>query len=115
VWRENARRWTETTPTFDVLHTYPHDYKVIFVGDASMSPYEIVAPGGSVEHMNQEPGQVWMQRVIATYSSCVWLNPVPEQDWGGTGSIRLMRQIFGGRMFPLTVEGLDAAMRELSR
>ncbi len=69
VWKENARRWTETTPTFDVLHTYPHDYKVIFVGDASMSPYEIVAPGGSVEHMNQEPGQVWMQRVLATYPS----------------------------------------------
>ena len=81
VWRQNARRWTETTPTFDVLHTYPHDYKVIFVGDASMSPYEIVAPGGSVEHFNEEPGQTWMQRVVATYPSCVWLNPMPEHDW----------------------------------
>ena len=98
-----------------MLHTYPHDYKVIFVGDASMSPYEIVAPGGSVEHMNQEPGQLWMQRVLTTYPSAVWLNPVPEGDWDMTGSIRLMRQIMGDRMYPLTIEGLDAAMRELSR
>src|SRR6202521_1873580 len=81
VWKQNARRWTETTPTWDVLHTYPHDYKVIFVGDAAMSPYEIVAPGGSVEHFNDEPGQVWMQRVAATYQSCVWLNPVAEREW----------------------------------
>ena len=82
VWKENARRWTETTPTWDVLHTYPHDYKVIFVGDAAMWPYEIVAPGGSVEHFNEEAGQVWMERVAATYPSCVWLNPVPEQRMG---------------------------------
>jgi hypothetical protein len=88
---------------------------VIFVGDASMSPYEIVAPGGSVEHLNEETGQTWMARVAATYPSCVWLNPVPESEWDGTGSIRLMRQILGGRMYPLTIEGLDAAMRELSR
>jgi hypothetical protein len=98
-----------------VLHTYPHDYKVIFVGDASMSPYEIVAPGGSVEHYNEEPGQVWMRRVTATYPSCVWLNPVAERDWGTTASINLMRQVFGGRMYPLTLEGLDAAIRELGR
>jgi uncharacterized protein with von Willebrand factor type A (vWA) domain len=115
VWKENARRWSETTPTFDVLHTYPHDYKVIFVGDAAMSPYEIVAPGGSVEHMNAEPGQVWMQRVLAAYPSCVWLNPLPEREWEMTASIRLMRQLLGGRMYPLTIEGLDAAMRELGR
>src|SRR5579884_3812476 len=114
VWK-NARRWTETTPTFEVLHTYPHDYKVVFVGDAAMSPYEIVAPGGSVEHFNQEPGQVWMARVLATYPSCVWLNPVPEREWETTASIRLMRQLMGGRMYPLTIEGLDAAMRELGR
>ncbi len=105
VWKQNARRWTETTPTFDVLHTYPHDYKVIFVGDASMSPYEIVAPGGSVEHFNEEAGQVWMARVAATYPSCVWLNPVPEREWDTTASIRVMRQILGGRMYPLTIEG----------
>ena len=115
VWKENARRWTNTTPTWDVLHTYPHDYKVIFVGDASMSPYEIAAPGGSVEHFNEETGQVWMQRVAATYPSCVWLNPVPESEWQTTASIRLMRQLLGGRMYPLTIEGLDAAMRELGR
>src|ERR1700734_68141 len=115
VWKQNARRWTETTPTWDVLHTFPHDYKVIFVGDAAMSPYEIVAPGGSVEHFNEEAGRVWMERVVATYPSCVWLNPVPEQEWGTTASIRLMRQLLGGRMHPLTIEGLDAAMRELGR
>src|SRR5262250_824427 len=78
VWKQNARRWTEPTPTWDVLHTYPHDYKVIFVGDATMSSYEIVAPGGSVEHFNGEAGQVWMQRIVATYPACIWLNPVPQ-------------------------------------
>ena len=81
VWKENARRFSQTTPTWDVLHTYPHDYKAIFVGDASMSPYEIVAPGGSVEHYNEEAGTAWMQRVASTYPSCVWLNPVPEREW----------------------------------
>src|ERR1700692_2584759 len=115
VWKQNARRWTETTPTWDVLHTYPHDYKVIFVGDAAMSPYEIVAPGGSVEHFNEEAGQVWMRRVIATYPSCIWLNPVADREWDTTASIRLMRQLMGGRMYPLTIEGLDGAMRELGR
>jgi len=115
VWKQNARRWTETTPTWDVLHTYPHDYKVIFVGDATMSPYEIVAPGGSVEHFNEEAGHVWMERIVATYPACVWLNPVPQADWETTASIRLMRQLLAGRMYPLTIEGLDAAMRELGR
>src|SRR5579872_2774965 len=115
VWKKNARRWTETTPTWDVLHTYAHDYKVIFVGDATMSPYEIVAPGGSVEHFNEEAGQVWMERLTSTYPSCVWLNPVPERDWDFTESIRMVRQMLGGRMYPLTLEGLDAAMRELGR
>jgi uncharacterized protein with von Willebrand factor type A (vWA) domain len=115
VWKQNARRWTETTPTWDVLHTYPHDYKVIFVGDATMSPYEIVAPGGSVEHFNEEAGRVWMERIAATYPACIWLNPVPQAEWETTASIRLMRQLLGGRMYPLTIEGLDAAMRELGR
>ena len=82
VWKENRRRYQETTPTFDVMHTYPHDYKVIFVGDASMSPYEIAMPGGSVEHMNEEPGQVWMERITRTYPAAVWLNPVPEARMG---------------------------------
>ena len=115
VWKENRRRWQETTPTFDVMHTYPHDYKVIFVGDASMSPYEIVVPGGSVEHMNEEPGQVWMERITRTYPACVWLNPLPESEWDYTQSIRMMKQLMGGRMYPLTLDGLDQAMRELVR
>jgi len=115
VWKENRRRFDDTTPTWDVLHTYPHDYKVIFVGDASMSPYEIMAPGGSIEHFNEETGAIWMERLARTYSACVWLNPVAEKDWDYTQSIRIMRQLMGGRMYPLTLEGLDRAMRELVR
>jgi uncharacterized protein with von Willebrand factor type A (vWA) domain len=115
VWKENRRRFEDTTPTWDVLHTYPHDYKVIVVGDASMSPYEIVAPGGSVEHFNEETGAIWMERVARTYPACVWLNPVAEKDWEYTQSIRIMRQLMGGRMYPLTLDGLDKAMRELVR
>jgi uncharacterized protein with von Willebrand factor type A (vWA) domain len=115
VWKENRRRFDDTTPTWDVLHTYPHDYKVIFVGDASMSPYEIMAPGGSIEHFNEETGAIWMERLARTYSACVWLNPVAEKDWDYTQSIRIMRQLMGGRMYPLTLEGLDNAMRELAR
>jgi uncharacterized protein with von Willebrand factor type A (vWA) domain len=115
VWKENRRRFQETTPTWDVLHTYPHDYKAIFVGDASMSPYEIEVAGGSVEHYNEEAGAVWMERITRTYPACVWLNPVPETQWEHTHSIRLMRQLMGGRMYPLTLDGLDRAMRELVR
>jgi uncharacterized protein with von Willebrand factor type A (vWA) domain len=115
VWKENRRRFDQTIPTWNVLHTYAHDYKVIFVGDASMSLYEIVMPGGSVEHMNPEPGQTWMERVTRTYPACVWLNPVDESQWQNTQSIRAMRQLMGGRMFPLTLDGLDKAMRELVR
>jgi uncharacterized protein len=115
VWKENRRRHDHTTPTWDVLHTFPHDYKVIFVGDASMSPYELGMPGGSVEHMNEEAGQVWLDRVTRTYPACVWLNPVPENQWDYTQSIRMVRQAFAGRMYPLTLEGLDRAMRELVR
>jgi uncharacterized protein with von Willebrand factor type A (vWA) domain len=115
VWRENRRRFQETTPTWELLHTYPHDYKAIFVGDASMSPYEIVQPGGSVEHMNEEAGEVWMRRLLQTYPHAVWFNPVPARDWGYTASIRMIRQLLEGRMFPLTLEGLDGAMRELGR
>ncbi len=115
VWKDNRRRWQETTPTWEVLHTYPHDYKVIFVGDAAMSPYEIAAPGGSVEHFNEEPGAVWIERVTRTYPACVWLNPVPEAEWNFTPSIAMMRQLMAGRMYPLTLDGLDRAMRELRR
>ena len=115
VWKENRRRWSETTPTWDVLHTYPHDYKVVFVGDAAMSPYEINAPGGSVEHFNEEAGALWLERVIRTYPACVWLNPVPQEQWDYTQSVRMIRQLMGGRMYPLTLDGLDRAMRELVR
>ena len=113
VWKENRRRFTDRTPTWDLLHTYPHDYKVIFVGDASMSPYEITMPGGSVEHMNEEPGAVWLERVTRTYPHAVWLNPVPQNQWDYTQSIKLVQRLFANRMFPLTLEGLDGAMREL--
>ena len=115
VWKENRRRYDHTTPTWDVLHTFPHDYKVILVGDASMSLCEIAMPGGSVEHMNEEPGQVWLERVTRTYPACVWLNPVAENQWDYTQSNRIVRQLLGGRMYPLTLEGLDRAMRELVR
>ena len=115
VWKENRRRFQATTATWDVLHTYPHDYKVVFVGDASMSPYEVTAVGGSVEHYNEEPGGVWLERVARTYPAAVWLNPVPEKEWDFTYSIQMVRQLMGGRMFPLTLDGLDRAMRELVR
>ena len=115
VWRENRRRWDGTTPTWDVLHRYAHDYKVIFIGDAAMSPYEIMVPGGSVEHFNPEAGALWMERVTRTYPACVWLNPVAENEWNYTQSIALIRQLMSGRMYPLTLEGLDRAMRELVR
>lgn len=115
VWRDNFRRWVERTPTWDVLRTYPSDYKVIFVGDAAMSPYEITVPGGSVEHMNPEPGGLWLQRVCEIFPHCVWLNPVPENNWDWTPSTKMIRQLFSGRMFPLTVDGIDRAVRELMR
>ena len=114
--RRTRRRWTETTPTWEVLHTYPHDYKVIFVGDATMAPYEITDAGRRRSNTStRRPGQVWMERMTATYPSCVWLNPVPEREWELTASIEMMRQLIGGRMYPLTLEGLDQAMRELGR
>ncbi len=115
VWKENHRRFQAHTATWDVLHTYPHDYKVVIVGDASMSPYEITAQGGSVEHYNDEPGQVWLERLARTYPAAVWLNPVPEREWDFTYSIAMVRQLMGGRMYPLTLDGLDRAMRELVR
>ena len=115
VWKNNHRRHAERIPTFDLLHKFPHDYKVIVVGDASMSPYEITYPGGSVEHWNEEPGAVWLGRVLATYPKAVWLNPLPERQWAYTHSIGMVRQLMGDRMYPLTLEGLDGAMRELAR
>ena len=115
VWRDNRRRATERMSTWDVMHTYPHDYKAIFVGDATMSPYEIVYPGGSVEHTNEEPGAVWMQRLLAVYPNAIWLNPQPESVWDYHESIRITRELVGERMFPLTIEGLDRGMRLLTK
>ncbi|HYH21901.1 MAG TPA: VWA domain-containing protein [Azospirillum sp.] len=115
VWKDNKRRHAERIPTWDVLHTYPADYKLIFVGDAAMSPYEISYPGGSVEHWNEEAGHVWLQRMLSVYSRAVWLNPTPQQYWSYTESTRMLQRLMDNRMFPLTIEGLDAAMRELSR
>ncbi|WP_156839151.1 vWA domain-containing protein [Novosphingobium aquimarinum] len=115
VWKDNRRRWSQRTPTWDVLHKYGHDYKVIFVGDAAMSPYEISHPGGSVEHMNEEAGATWLQRVRQTYPATVWLNPTPERQWGYSSSTRMIREIMQDAMYPLTLGGLDDAMRELTR
>ncbi|WP_429912314.1 vWA domain-containing protein [Glycocaulis sp.] len=116
VWKSNLRRQSETMALFDVLHKYPHDYKVVIVGDASMAPYEITHPGGSVEHWNAEAGSVWLKRLVDTYPHLIWLNPQPDKWWQHTYSIELIRQIIGPqRMFPLTLEGLDGAMKELAR
>ena len=115
VWKDNRRRRSERTPTWDVLHKYGHDYKVIFVGDAAMSPYEVSHPGGSVEHMNEEAGLVWLQRVVNTYPAAVWLNPTAERQWEYSTSTRMISEAFNGAMYPLTLDGLEDAMRELTR
>jgi uncharacterized protein with von Willebrand factor type A (vWA) domain len=115
VWKDNRRRHAEKLNTWDILHKYSSDYKVIFVGDATMSPYEITYPGGSVEHWNEEAGAIWMDRVTQIYEHTVWLNPTAERHWDYTPSIEVMKQLVGDRMFPLTIEGLDKAMRELAR
>jgi uncharacterized protein with von Willebrand factor type A (vWA) domain len=114
VWKDNARRHSDRTPLMDVLHKYAADYKLILVGDATMSPYEIHYPGGSVEHWNEEAGSTWMRRLLDTYPKAIWLNPEPQQRWEYTPSIRMMSELMEERMFPLTVRGLEEAMRELS-
>ena len=115
VWRDNARRWRDQTPTWEVLNTYGPDYKCIFVGDASMSPYEIAYPGGANEHWNAEAGQVWLERARAQWPDHLWINPVPRREWDHTHSIGMIREIFDDRMVPMTLEGLDRGMRELVR
>jgi uncharacterized protein with von Willebrand factor type A (vWA) domain len=115
LWKDNRRRHAEKIPTWDVLHKFPHDYKVIFVGDATMSPYEITVPGGSVEHWNEEAGAVWLDRIAQIYPHMVWLNPVALKQWDYTPSITLVQQIVANRMYPLTLGGLDSAMKELNR
>ena len=115
VWRNNHRRRTEATPLYDVLHKYGSDYKLIIVGDASMAPSEVLYANGSVEYNNAESGQTWMQRLLATYPHAVWLNPEAERMWQYTRSVGIMQELMQGRMFPLTLEGLTAAMQELRR
>ena len=113
VWKDNRRRHREKISTMEVMRTYGHDYKLIFVGDATMSPYEIVQPGGSVEHWNEEPGAVWMQRLTHTWPHHVWLNPEPMQRWEYTPSVQVTRELIEDRMFPLTLAGLDQAIKAL--
>ncbi len=115
VWKDNRRRHDEKMSTWDVLHTYGPDYKLVFVGDASMSPYEISHPGGSVEHWNPEPGAAWLERLLTHWPHAAWLNPLPEGQWEWTQSVRMIRQLCNNRMFPLTLDGLERAMRGLSK
>ena len=113
LWKDNRRRHSEKTPTLDITHKYGSDYKLIFVGDATMSPYEIAYAGGSVEHWNEEPGAVWIKRLLNTYPKAVWLNPEPEQRWEYTPSTRMVQELMDDRMYPLTIAGLDDAIRAL--
>ena len=115
VWRDDRRRRSNTVDTMELLNTYGPDYKLILVGDATMSPYEITVPGGSIEHWNAEAGAVWMQRLLDAYPRAVWLNPAGERYWQATPSIQVVRQLMADRMYPLTLEGLDLATRELRR
>ena len=115
VWKDNRRRWDAQLPTHEVLRTYGPDYKCIFVGDASMSPYEIAYPGGANEHWNAEAGQVWLERARDQWSSHLWINPVPEKYWPHTHSIKMIREIFEDRMVPMTLQGIESGMRTLTR
>lgn len=115
VWQDNQRRWSEKIPTWDVLHKYGSDYKIIFVGDAAMSPYEVNAVGGSVEHWNEEPGAVWFERLKQTYQKVVWLNPENEQMWKMTTSTQWIKQLCDDKMYPLTLDGIERAMKYLKK
>lgn len=112
-WKDNRRRHAERVATLDITHKYASDYKLIFVGDATMSPYEIAYAGGSVEHWNEEPGAVWLSRMLRTYPKTIWLNPEPRQRWEHTPSTKMIRELLGDRMYPLTVAGLDDGMKAL--
>lgn len=115
VWKDNMRRWSERTNTWDILRTYGPDYRVIFVGDAAMSPYEISSVGGSVEHFNEEAGEVWMRRFVDTYEKLIWLNPEAENGWDYTTSVQWTKKLVDGHMYPLTLKGLEDGMHYLSR
>lgn len=115
VWQSNDRRFSEKTPTRELINKYGRDYKLIFVGDATMGPYEIAYPGGSVEHWNEEPGQVWMRRLLNHFDNAVWLNPQPLEHWRWHHSIDMMHELMGGRMYPMTLDGISAAITTLLR
>ncbi len=115
VWRQNQRGYNEWQPTWDILNTYASDYKVIYVGDATMSPYEITEIGGSIEHWNDEPGETWIRRMLACYPDAVWLNPTSPDRWMRTPSAHMIYQLMEGRMFPLTADGVDGAMKSLRK
>lgn len=115
LWRNNRRRFDQTTPTREVMNTYGPDWKLILVGDATMSPYEISEPGGSVEHWNDEAGAVWMARLLKRFPNAIWINPRDPRAWASAASIRLLRQMMGERMYPLTLDGLERGLRELQR
>ncbi len=115
VWKNNIRRMSETTSTWDLIHKYTPDYKVIFVGDASMAPYEITHAGGSIEHWNEEPGAVWMKRLKDHFKKVIWLNPMPESYWGTGGSLGITKELIEREMYPLTLEGLEAGMKSLTK
>jgi uncharacterized protein with von Willebrand factor type A (vWA) domain len=115
VWKDNRRRHVERTQTHDILHKFGRDHKLVIVGDAAMSPYEITHAGGSIEHFNEEAGAVWLKRLTDTYPSAAWINPTPEQYWGHSASTAILKQLMNERMYPLTLDGLEDAMRELSR
>ena len=115
VWKDNLRRNRERIPMMQILHKYGHDYKLVFVGDAAMSPYEIAYPGGSIEHHNEEAGAVWLKRILDVYSKAAWINPTPEDRWQYYESIPMVRELMEDRMYPLTLAGLENAMRILAR
>ncbi len=115
VWKDNRRRHSEKIPTWEVLNKYPGDWRAIFVGDATMSPYEVTMPGGSVEHWNEEAGAVWMKRATQQWDKVAWLNPSPERYWSYSASVGMVRELVDERMYPLTLEGLEKAMRALAK
>jgi len=115
VWKNNIRRTNEQTETWDLLHKFGSDYKVIFVGDAMMAPYEVTHKGGSVEHWNDEAGAVWLKRIKEKFDKVVWINPAPEAHWGAGGSLGIIKEIMEDKMYPLTIEGLEKGMKELSK
>ena len=115
VWKDNRRRMNERLPTFEILNKYAHDYKVVFVGDATMAPYEITHAGGSVEHWNEEPGALWMNRFTDIYDKLVWINPTPQETWEYSNSVAMTRELVGGSMYPLTIRGLEEGMAALTK